>query len=70
VNQLTKALVARFGPPSPAVQAARWLPIPRPLYKDLPPTMQYALARRLQDEEDAAIAAQQPAQPMHPLGVR
>lgn len=67
MSQLTRALVARFGPPSPAVYASRWLPIPRPLYRDLPPSIQLAMAQRLQDEEDAVVV-RSPLQ--HPLGIR
>jgi len=55
MSDLTKALVTRFGPPADAY-GARWLPIPRPEYKDLPPSIQLRIARQQQAEEREGIA--------------
>jgi hypothetical protein len=56
MSAFTQTLVARFGPPSPALYAARSLPIRWPDYKDLPPTVQLAIARQQQAEQQAEIA--------------
>jgi hypothetical protein len=52
--QLTfsQRLVARSAPHTPTSQLARWWPIKRPEYKDLPPTLQLRLARMSQFDDD------------------
>jgi hypothetical protein len=61
MSAFTQTLVARFGPPSPALYAARWWPIRYPAYKDLPPTAQLAIARQRQAEQQAEIARDEAA---------